>query len=98
MATATNWGANLILGSTFLTMMDRMTPTGAFGFYAGLCFLGWLFVLFLFPDLSGFTLEEVAEILSTSFGIQESRKRRKVLKQLSEDEKRGREEALTEKV
>ncbi|KAG0639880.1 general substrate transporter [Tuber brumale] len=98
MATATNWGANLILGSTFLTMMDRMTPSGAFGFYAGLCFLGWLFVIFLFPDLSGFTLEEVAEILSTSFGIREARRRRKALRQLSDDEKGRREEALMEKV
>ncbi|CUS07012.1 unnamed protein product [Tuber aestivum] len=98
MATATNWGANLILGSTFLTMMDRMTPSGAFGFYAGLCLLGWFFVLLLFPDLSGFTLEEVAEILSTSFGIRETRRRRKALRQLGEDEKRARLEALMDRV
>lgn len=96
MATATNWAANLILGSTFLTMMDRMTPSGAFGFYAGLCFAGWLFVIFLYPDLSGLTLEEVADILSQSFGIKESRRRRKALKQLGQDELRRREEALRE--
>lgn len=98
MATATNWGANLILGSTFLTMMDKMTPSGAFGFYAILCFLGWLFVIFLYPDLSGFTLEEVAEILGESFGIQESRRRRKELRRLGQEELRRREEALREKV
>ncbi|KAH0610636.1 uncharacterized protein H6S33_012163 [Morchella sextelata] len=98
MATATNWGANLILGSTFLTMMDKMTPSGAFGFYAILCFLGWLFVIFLYPDLSGFTLEEVAEILGKSFGIKESRRRRKELRRLGQEELRRREEALREKV
>ncbi|KAH8152618.1 uncharacterized protein LAJ45_03459 [Morchella importuna] len=98
MATATNWGANLILGSTFLTMMDKMTPSGAFGFYAILCFLGWLFVIFLYPDLSGFTLEEVAEILGESFGIKESRRRRKELRRLGQEELRRREEALREKV
>ncbi|KAL0640605.1 myo-inositol transporter itr1 [Maublancomyces gigas] len=98
MATATNWGANLILGSTFLTMMERMTPSGAFGFYACLCFAGWIFVIFLYPDLSGFTLEEVADILSESFGIKESERRRKALKHLGQDELIRREEALREKV
>lgn len=97
MATATNWGANLILGSTFLTMMDRMTPSGAFGFYAVLCAAGWLFVVCLFPDLSGFTLEEVAEILSKCFGIQEAERRRKELKRLGIEELGRREEALKEK-
>lgn len=98
MATATNWGANLILGSTFLTMMEKMTPSGAFGFYACLCFAGWIFVIFLYPDLSGFTLEEVADILSESFGIKESERRRKALKNLGQDELIRREEALREKV
>ncbi|TFY55000.1 hypothetical protein EVG20_g9478 [Dentipellis fragilis] len=27
-------------GSTYLSLMDRITPAGAFGFYAGLCLLG----------------------------------------------------------
>lgn len=98
MATATNWAANLILGATFLTMMERMTPSGAFGFYACLCFAGWVFVIFLYPDLSGFTLEEVSDILSQGFGIKESRRRRKALKQLGQDELRRRKEALREKV
>ncbi|KAL7270871.1 myo-inositol transporter itr1 [Rhizina undulata] len=98
MATATNWAGNFILGATFLTMMERMTPSGAFGFYAGLCALGWLFVVFLYPDLSGFTLEEVAEILSHGFGIKESDRRRKELKRLGAEERRRREEALMEKV
>ena len=55
-------------------------------------------MIFSFPDLSGFTLEEVAEILSSSFGIRESRRRRKALKLCSEDERKTREEALMEKV
>ena len=57
-------------------------------------------MIFSFLNLSGFTLEEVAEILSSSFGIRKSRrrKRRQALKQLSEDERKRREEALMEKV
>ncbi|KIJ25722.1 hypothetical protein M422DRAFT_62206 [Sphaerobolus stellatus SS14] len=42
LATATNWGANLIINSTYLSLMNAITPSGAFGFYGGLCLLGWL--------------------------------------------------------
>ncbi|BFZ62789.1 myo-inositol transporter itr1 [Saitoella coloradoensis] len=76
MATATNWGGNLIIGSTFLTLMDRITPSGTFGLYAGICFLGWLFVIFCYPETSGFTIEEIGELLQHGFGIKESQKRR----------------------
>lgn len=36
-ATGCNWGANLVIASTYLSLMDAITPSGAFGFYAGLC-------------------------------------------------------------
>ncbi|KAI5795397.1 general substrate transporter [Peziza echinospora] len=98
MATATNWAGNLLIGSTFLTMMDKLTPSGAFGFYAALCAVGWVFVVGWYPDLSGFTLEEVGEILQDSFGVEESRKRKKLLQQLDEDDKRKRQELLEEKI
>lgn len=78
MAAATNWGADLILGSTPLTTMGRMTPNEVFDFYACLCFVGWIFVA-LYLDLSGFTLEEVAKLLSRSLGIRGNGERCKVL-------------------
>ena len=59
LATTTNWAGNLLIGSTYLSLMDKITPAGAFGFYAGLCFLGWVFVLFCFPETAGLGLEEV---------------------------------------
>ncbi|KAF7973081.1 hypothetical protein HWV62_16278 [Athelia sp. TMB] len=31
LATATNWGANLLIGSTYLSLMATITPAGAFG-------------------------------------------------------------------
>ncbi|RXW24606.1 hypothetical protein EST38_g1204 [Candolleomyces aberdarensis] len=62
LCTATNWAANLLIGATYLSLMDRITPAGAFGFYAGLCFLGWVFVLFCFPETAGLSLEEKLEI------------------------------------
>lgn len=72
LGTAVNWGANLLIGSTYLSLMDRITPAGAFGFYAGLCLLGWLFCLFCYPEIAGLSLEEVQMIFKDGFGVGES--------------------------
>ena len=72
LATFCNWAGNLLIGSTYLSLMDRITPSGAFGFYAGLCLLGWLFVLFCFPETAGLSLEEVQMVFRDGFGIRES--------------------------
>ena len=76
-ATATNWGANLLIGSTYLLLMAKITPSGAFGFYAGLCFLGLVFVVFCFPETAGLSLEEVRLIFRHGFGIHESERLRR---------------------
>lgn len=44
--------------------MARITPSGAFGFYAGLCLLGYLFVVFCFPETAGLSLEEVRAVFA----------------------------------
>ncbi|KAK9370288.1 general substrate transporter [Lipomyces kononenkoae] len=72
MATATNWAGNLIIGSTFLTMMDRITPSGTFGFYAGLCLLGELFIYFFYPETSYLALEDIQGVLKDKFDIKKS--------------------------
>jgi len=90
-ATACNWGGNLIISSTYLSLSNAATPTGAFGFFAGLCLLGWLFVIFFFPELNGFTIEEVGEILQHGFGIKEAKRRRA---EMDKDELWAREHAF----
>ncbi|KAF8589738.1 general substrate transporter [Ramaria rubella] len=77
LATATNWGGNLIIGSTYLSLMNKITPSGAFGFYAGLCLLGWLFCLFCYPETAGLSLEEVKGIFKDGFGVKESQRMRR---------------------
>ena len=62
--------------------MDAITPSGAFGFYAGLCLLGWLFVLACFPETAGLSLEEVKMVFRTGFGIRESQRLRDAKKKL----------------
>lgn len=54
--------------------MDKITPAGAFGFYAGLCLIGWIFVMFCFPETAGLSLEEVKMVFRNGFGIGESKR------------------------
>lgn len=62
-------------------MMRGMTPSGTFGFYAGLSFLGWVFVIFCFPEAANMTLEEIRVVFEHGFGVryaEEWRKQRKL--------------------
>ncbi|KAG5651467.1 hypothetical protein H0H81_008552 [Sphagnurus paluster] len=88
LSTATNWAGNLLIGSTYLSLMDAITPSGAFGFYAGLCLLGWLFVLVCFPETAGLSLEEVQLVFRGGFGIKESARLRRVKREMQAKEKR----------
>ena len=72
--TVTCWSTNIIIASTFLSMMKGITPTGCFGFYAGICFLGWVFVFFCFPEAKGMPLEAVREVFQHGFGVRYARK------------------------
>jgi len=93
LATATNWAGNLLIGSTYLSLMAKITPAGAFGFYAGLCFLGWIFVLGCFPETAGLSLEEVKMVFRNGFGIKESQRLRRRKQEIKEKDK-GRLKAL----
>ena len=60
-ATVFNWGANLIVGITFLSLIRILGRPGTFWLYAGLSIATWLFVLFLVPETKGKTLEQIEE-------------------------------------
>ncbi|KAB8068279.1 hypothetical protein BDV29DRAFT_199507 [Aspergillus leporis] len=51
MNSVTCWRCNIIISSTFLSMMKGMTPSGAFGFYAGIGFLRFIFAVFCYPEV-----------------------------------------------
>lgn len=72
--TVTCWAANIIIASTFLSMMKAMTPSGAFGFYAAICFAGFLFSLFFFAETKDMSLEEIREVFNHGFGVRFARK------------------------
>lgn len=80
-ATATNWAGSLIIASTFLTMLQNITPTGTFAFFAGISALSCVFCYFCYPELSGLELEEVQTILKDGFNIKASKQLAKKRKQ-----------------
>lgn len=65
MMTFFNWEPNIVVSSTFLSMMKGVSQPGTFGLYAGLCFLGWVFVIFCYSEAANMTMEEVREVLIT---------------------------------
>lgn len=80
-ATATNWAGSLVIASTFLTMLQNITPAGTFAFFAGLSCLSTIFCYFCYPELSGLELEEVQTILKDGFNIKASKALAKKRKQ-----------------
>lgn len=68
-AAATNWAGSLVIACTFLTMLQNITPTGTFAFFAGLCCLSFLFVFFLLPEVAGLELEETTALLQGGFNV-----------------------------
>jgi MFS transporter, SP family, solute carrier family 2 (myo-inositol transporter), member 13 len=81
--TVTCWSTNIIIASTFLSMMKGMTPSGAFGFYCSICFFGWLFVVFCYPECKGMPLEAIREVFSHGFGVRYSKQWQKENKHMA---------------
>jgi len=61
MSTATmfNWGANLVIGITFLTLIHVAGKSGTFWIYGALGVLAWIFVYLWVPETKGKSLEEI---------------------------------------
>ncbi|KAI9902378.1 hypothetical protein N3K66_001730 [Trichothecium roseum] len=53
-----------ILGLTFPRMTTVMTPTGAFGFYAGLNLIAWFMIFCFVRETKQLTLEELDQVFS----------------------------------
>jgi hypothetical protein len=56
LATATTWFCNWILSITWLTLLSKFGPVGAFGWYAAWCVLGWWAVFLFMPVCSASSL------------------------------------------
>ena len=69
-ATSVNWISNLIVSMTFLTLADNLGQPGTFGLYAGLGFIGLMFIIFFVPETKGKSLEEVETLFNHPYCIQ----------------------------
>jgi sugar porter (SP) family MFS transporter len=58
-STVANWGANLLVASTFLTLGSAITRQGTFYLYAGLGILAIVFFAARVPETKGRTLEDI---------------------------------------
>ncbi|EDC7539552.1 MFS transporter, partial [Salmonella enterica subsp. enterica serovar Heidelberg] len=58
-STATNWIANMIVGATFLTMLNNLGNANTFWVYAGLNVLFILLTLWLVPETKHVSLEHI---------------------------------------
>ncbi|WP_130832486.1 sugar porter family MFS transporter [[Erwinia] mediterraneensis] len=58
-STTTNWVGNMIVGATFLTMLDKFGNANTFWFYAALNLLFILFTWRLVPETRHVTLEHI---------------------------------------
>jgi SP family myo-inositol transporter-like MFS transporter 13 len=75
LSTSTNWGANFVVGLTFLPMMEWMTPAWTFIVYAVVCVVGWFAIWRIYPETKGLSLEETGALLAEGWGVEESLRR-----------------------
>jgi len=65
LATLANWGFNLLVASTFLTLVDKLGKPQTFWLYAVLTVGAIIFCYFFIPETKGLTLENIEEHLKT---------------------------------
>ncbi|ORY30772.1 general substrate transporter [Naematelia encephala] len=82
------WAANIVISATFLTLMNAIGPTPTFSLYAGISFLGLIFIFFCYPEPSGLSLEEIQVIYEYGFGVAKSRQIRAEHKAAQLEERR----------
>jgi SP family galactose:H+ symporter-like MFS transporter len=58
-ATVVNWGMNLVVAVTFLTLVGAIGRPGTFWIYSAIGIAAWLFFYFLVPETKGKSLEEI---------------------------------------
>jgi MFS family permease len=58
-AAAFNWGSNLIVSLTFLTLVEKLGASSTFLLYALASVASWLFAYYFVPETRGRTLEQI---------------------------------------
>jgi hypothetical protein len=61
LAATFNWGANLVVTLTFLTLVDKLGPSLTFWVYGACAIASGIFSYIYVPETKGRTLEEIEE-------------------------------------
>jgi MFS transporter, sugar porter (SP) family len=75
-ATIVNWGTNLLVAITFLSLIQLIGTSGTFWLYSIIGIIAWVFVYFLVPETKGKSLEEIEMQLRAGKRIQEVENRK----------------------
>jgi len=59
LAATFNWGSNLVVSLTFLTLLDAIGATKTFWLYGVFAIGAWIFSYYLVPETKGRTLEQI---------------------------------------
>ncbi|KAL8278255.1 hypothetical protein RQP46_009428 [Phenoliferia psychrophenolica] len=89
-AVSWQWIGNIILSSTFLTIMNKTGPAGSFGIYAVVIAIAVTFVYFCYPEPSGLSMEETSELFLEGFGVKKAaamRRARQIVVKANRQEK-----------
>lgn len=62
-------------------MMKSWTPSGAFAFYASICFVGWVFVIFCYAEVHNMNLESVRKVYDHGFGVKYAKRLQKEMRE-----------------
>ena len=71
-ATSVNWGSNLLVSFTFLTVMNIFGHSGGFAMYAVLCLLGLIIFYKVMPETKGVSLEKMDALFDGKNGARDS--------------------------
>ncbi|MFA5094123.1 MAG: sugar porter family MFS transporter [Candidatus Omnitrophota bacterium] len=63
LATVANWGFNMLVAATFLTLTDKLGKAGTFWLFAAVCLAGIVYCYLCVPETKGLTLEQIEEHL-----------------------------------
>jgi MFS transporter, SP family, galactose:H+ symporter len=61
LAATFNWGSNLLITLTFLTLVERLGQSLTFWLYGVCAIASWIFSYYFVPETKGHTLEEIEE-------------------------------------
>jgi SP family myo-inositol transporter-like MFS transporter 13 len=80
-STTACWLANLVVSVTYLSELETLGAAGTYGLYLGFITIGYIFVLFCYPETRGLSIDETSDIFSDGFGV---RKAAEMLKEKEE--------------